>query len=248
MVFINARDFGDEREPLSGSPPWNDEHYKGLAKVVKWLAKVPQITVVVGSWEGFRTKLRYAIDKDGDLTVPLEMGSGLKMRTTAEIVEAVVDKAKEDARLARFVLGLTLFRHPCYLSALHAWGLLPSRPTGADNDDERFGKANEFLTILRACDAIRDTSGQSVFMYGALRKDLRTAIVKAGLVGGAPATMLAYAEGHQGIADWYIKLYRSSGDVEAAFEAIFHRLQCIEVAQDVVDEKERRALDLNLRQ
>jgi hypothetical protein len=43
------------------------------------------------------------------------------------------------------------------------------------------------------------------------------------------------ADAHQGIADWYMSLFRTCGDVEAALESVSHRLSYIQDVRQAVD-------------
>jgi hypothetical protein len=72
---------------------------------------------------------------------------------------------------------------------------------------------------------VRDDQGQSVYIYPELRAPLVESLRAVGDVSAVDQ-----AETHQGIADWYVKLYRASGDIHAAMESISHRLKCIELA------------------
>lgn len=212
---------------------WKNDCYEPLARIVSWLGSNPDLAVVIVSWDPFYERLRKDLDAVGAPQVEgLKLCPLPQLRDDESIVKSVVGtmEADADARFVRFALGLTLFRYPCYLSALHAWALLPARAElacGVDSDDERFSAAERFLSSLRKCEVIRDDSGNNVFMYRAYRDAIRSKVREANLVGDESATSLALAEGHQGIADWYVKLYRSSGDLHAAFESIYHRIQCL---------------------
>jgi hypothetical protein len=102
-----------------------------------------------------------------------------------------------------------------------------------DKDQRRFEyvavgtKGNlAYLELLRKVGAIRDDDGQAVFMHRSVRTKLRDQLQKQGLISPDGWEIKA----HQGIADWYLKLYRASGDVAAAIESLYHRISCIGAA------------------
>ncbi|MBN2013151.1 hypothetical protein JW960_27720 [candidate division KSB1 bacterium] len=136
------------------------------------------------------------------------------------------------ARLHRFVLALTFFRHPCYLSVLHSWPFIKSPKSFSiahDNDELRYYEAKVYLEVLRRCHAIRDDEGQFTYMHHS------TALIFQAYLRVQLGDDYDYlsAECHQGIADWYMKQYRASGDVIAAYESIYHRFKCIESALEI---------------
>jgi len=131
-------------------------------------------------------------------------------------------------RKRRFVFALTLFEHAAYLPALCSWGLIKaprqfsSKP---DNDTERSKMRDDWLETLKEKGAVRYNAGGFVWMHKGVRNALRERLMKE---------MKGYqAECHQGIADWYVKLYRSSNDPLAALESVKHRLLCVKYADDL---------------
>jgi hypothetical protein len=242
-IFINARDL-----PTKGwsEPSW----YTAFVDVIQWLGNDQNVRVIVVSWDSFYRALRKTLTSKGKTTSPFfhnhrtaELAIGSSRAIAKEVLRVL--RAENDRRFWRFVLGLTLIRYPCHLSALHSWALLPSlseaerqslryseKTPHQDNDDERSAKAEEFLEHLREARVIRDDAGNNVFMYLDYRTDIGDLIRKSRW-GRSFEGQVARAEAHQGIADWYIKLYRSSGEVHAAFESIYQRLQCIREAQQL---------------
>jgi hypothetical protein len=134
--------------------------------------------------------------------------------------------------IERFVLALTLFRQPCYLSVLHTWAFIKapeSLSTKYDNDVLRNVVAQVIISRLLENELIQESVGQFVSIplrdRGILRKKIEEVMKKRRL-----PWEFYEAECHQGIADWYMKLYRASGDIRAVFECMFHRLQCYTLA------------------
>lgn len=143
----------------------------------------------------------------------------------ADCVEGFIDS---DTDRRRFVYGLSLFGHAAYLPALCSWSLIKAPHAFSvgkekDNDEKRFQIRREWLKELRNMGAIRYNSGGFVWMHKDVRKELVDERLKQ--------EMECYrAECHQGIADWYVKLFRSSNDPLAALESVKHRLYCIQYA------------------
>jgi hypothetical protein len=139
-------------------------------------------------------------------------------------------KTVRDPDLTRFVYSMTLFRHSRHLAALSSWALIfapkQQRTDGGDNDRERALKGREWLSELSKKNVIRTKPGGLAWMHNEVREKLRRRLERTdrSLVG-------ARAECHQGIADWYMKLYRSSGDPLAAMESLYHRFSCAHFAK-----------------
>jgi hypothetical protein len=246
-IFINARD-------LPAHAIWEDDSaYGPFAEAVRWLGSDRNITVVVVSWDSFHVELARKLDVDKladsaafDAFQTEDFGIGSSAEISGKVLSLLEEK--NTRRFWRFVLGLTLIRHPCHLSALHSWALLPSLSRSErdeeqkarerdgrdsvpeDNDDERSVAAEKFLGALRRELVIRDNAGNNVFMYLEYRKSIGELIERSAW-GMSEEGRMARAEAHQGIADWYIKLYRSSGEVNAVFESIYHRLKCVTHSQ-----------------
>lgn len=129
-------------------------------------------------------------------------------------------------RLERFVLAMTFFRNPCYQSILHSWMFISSPcPFSDDNDNDelRYYEAKVYLEILRKCRAIRDDDGQFTFMHNGTAEEYR----KRFRTKHRSRFYFEAANCNHGIADWYMKLYRASGDVVAACESLHHRFSSI---------------------
>jgi hypothetical protein len=137
-----------------------------------------------------------------------------------------------------FLRGLLLFHEPCYRSVLHSWALMkaPQRllcikaaaaaeGSAMDNDEQRFHKAADCVQHLEHAGIVRTEDGHRVF----LGRSVRDCLLKA-LPGAGGKERLELAATHQGVADWYVKLFRSCGDIEALIRALFHRARCIQEA------------------
>jgi hypothetical protein len=139
----------------------------------------------------------------------------------------------------RFVLSLTLVQHTSYLSLLHSrafikapYPLSIAHTIDEDNDKRRFDLADVFLDILRERNAIRYDEGHFVFMPRPIREAISTRLRSTSLKKDLSRIE---AECHQGIADWYMKLYRASGDMQAVIDSLHHRLQCFQSAVKIKD-------------
>lgn len=127
----------------------------------------------------------------------------------------------------KFVYALTLFRQPRHLVALCSWALIdpliPQRSDGGDNDEDRIVLADKWIDDLWKMGAIRHKSGGFVCMHTDVRIALRDSLEKE-----SRWDLLARsAECHCGIADWYVKLFRSCNDPVAMLESLNHRYECL---------------------
>ncbi|MGD0552310.1 MAG: SIR2 family protein [Sedimentisphaerales bacterium] len=137
----------------------------------------------------------------------------------------------------KFAYSLTFVQNTSYLSLLHTWAFIKApypltTKENKDNDEIRFCMARIYLSILRECNAIRDEEGHGVFMPQLISERVRNEIEKSNLINDID---IYKAECHQGIADWYMKLYRTSSDIQAVIDSIYHRLQCFQSAMDIKD-------------
>jgi hypothetical protein len=143
----------------------------------------------------------------------------------------------------RFVYALTLFRRSRYFVALCSWALLKAPQQlsyGRDNDDERARIGGNWLTELEGMKAIRRKPGGLSWMHEDLREDLREKCL--GHLATDEVGQFEHSwECHQGIADWYMKLFRSLNDPIAALESVYHRLQCVNAAKAYLEKQSRDA-------
>jgi hypothetical protein len=109
----------------------------------------------------------------------------------------------------------------------------PTNGGFVDKDEMRASHVRDCLKRLRKLGAIRDDSGQSVYMHRTVRDKIRRRLEDH----LKPGWMI---EANQGIADWYLKLFRASGDVAAAFESLHHRISCIKAARGLASQKGSR--------
>ena len=249
LIFISGRD----------RPGKKPEHtaITAVSDVLSWLAAEETVTTVVLGWDDAVWTEAVASRCSKLLKLDPLLGK-LPEKTT---VEKVLDcfrqlpEEQEKRRFARFLAVLSLFRRPCYLSVTNAWPLVAlSSETGEltplpkdhfaettedhfpDKDQRRFdcvarGRAGpaqaSYLDLLRSVGAIRDDGGQAVLMHRTVREELRRRLQAEHLLSDSGWDIQA----HQGIADWYLKLYRASGDVAAAIESFHHRIECIRAAR-----------------
>ena len=239
LVFINGRDCPG-RELTHGSA-------KTVRQVLDWLKKEESVTTVLLGWDDGRWR-----EELGDLSFEWVRLPPLltkeRSNTVTKLFKEVenISDSSEKARFVRSLAALSLFRKPCYLSATNAWPLVGLSPgsgnitpapimcsptSGDDRSQDKDYRRSEYvrnvlLPILRKVGAIRDDNGQAVFMHRGVREEIRDYLT-CNELKTQPDWMI---EPHQGIADWYLKLYRASGDVTAAFEALYHRICCVGAA------------------
>jgi hypothetical protein len=141
---------------------------------------------------------------------------------------------------SRFLYSLTLYGQSRYWSSLVSWASLKApeslRIDGEDNDRQRADIAARWLKELEDAGLTHKNSGGAVFIYEDVKKNIQEYLEKKIVeIVNDNKVLCDYqdisvlrAECHQGIADWYVKLFRTSGDPLTVFESIKHRLDTIE--------------------
>ncbi|MBN2023333.1 MAG: SIR2 family protein [Pirellulales bacterium] len=165
---------------------------------------------------------------DDTATIQSNVCEWLDTSDPCESEAARWDRGERVAARERFLYGFTLFRHSRHWAALCSWGLIkaPNRLSqGKDNDETRAEDGTRWISELRERRALRDKPGGFSWMHRNVRDGLRKRLEER-----EPRLKGLRAECHQGIADWYVKLFRSSNDPLAALESLYHRLCCIEFA------------------
>ncbi|MCB9913190.1 MAG: SIR2 family protein [Planctomycetes bacterium] len=142
-----------------------------------------------------------------------------------------------------FLYAITLFRQSRPLAALCSWGVVkapaqllvnwrvltgPGRDSFSaslkpDNDKIRLNNiVLPLVKTLTRLKVLRLQPGGFVWMHADVRSTLQAA-----LENRYPVLTVVKSECHQGIADWYAKLFRCSQDPLAALESVRHRIACI---------------------
>ncbi len=139
-----------------------------------------------------------------------------------------------DLPMLRFVYALLLMQRPRYPAVTWSWALLKApqrgRSEGGDNDEERYRTARDILHWLaHEVNLGRYQAGGGFWIHRDVRTDVRRGLERA----FARDTRELAVECHQGLADWYVKLFRASNDPTAALESIFHRLSCAQAARSL---------------
>ncbi|MHC4206090.1 MAG: SIR2 family protein, partial [Planctomycetota bacterium] len=222
----------------------NDREGKGIKSGQKWDEKSLELfQTVIGTTEGQIANLMFILltQKKNDWEFPAHWKSFSQYHLKKKVIEFDAKKIAKKVRKfiesksndtrekrIRFVYALTLFEHAAYLPALCSWSLIKAPNPFADekdNDQIRSGLRNKWLTKLKDIGAVRYNAGGFVWMHKGVRDEIRKRL---------DSEVKPYrAECHQGIADWYVKLFRSSNDPLAALESLKHRLHCIEYADDL---------------
>ena len=157
-------------------------------------------------------------------------------KPTQEIVDSAITWVNEHGteadtpeRRERFLYAITLFRHSRHPSAVFSWALIKavSQLGEKDNDEARAKLGAKWIKTLLEKEVIRNKPGGFAWMHWNVRTTLRVR-----LECESPELKGLRSECHQGIADWYMKLYRSSRDPLAALESLYHRMCCIEFARN----------------
>ncbi len=137
-------------------------------------------------------------------------------------------KGAEREKRLRFLYVMSLFRQSRHPSALCSWAAQkPPFPFGEkDNDDSRAETRDAWLRDLENMNLIRIKPDGYAWMHWDVREGLKKYLLKK---HGTVLTPLR-AECHQGIADWYLKAFRATNDLNAFYESLYHRWQCIQAA------------------
>jgi hypothetical protein len=133
-------------------------------------------------------------------------------------------------RRLRFVHALTLVRRSRHPASTLSWAFIRAIKKGAfanaqrldvDNDEQRFVLSQGWLQHLLKLNAGRTQPGGCFWMHDDVRRELRRRLEIE-----YPYLKDERAACHQGLADWYLKLFRASNDPSAALESIYHRISC----------------------
>lgn len=244
LLFVNGRE-GAGSGVLLGQRKWSEateaRFWEHLRELVESDQKKKLLTVVVLTGnDGLEKPSGSAVRGEDQLT----LDDCLRIDAKRIFAAICKDSPKEWSwPKARFVFALTLFRRARYPAALISWGLLKANQRlsiSQDNDEIRAELCSEFVDSLVACGAIRKSPGGMIWMHADIRNDLYSLLRRdVRRLHGEEATC------HQGIADWYVKLFRSSNDPRAALESIYHRLRCAECAREASGDKHvRKELEL----
>lgn len=158
----------------------------------------------------------------------------------SEIAAWLGKKPHRDRKLC-FLYAMTLFRHSRHYAALCSWALMRAikrLSVGLDNDGERCRLGNAWLKRLLEARATRMKPGGLVWMHEDVKQHLRDWLEGAdgpAFSDGTHPVHIAW-ECHRGIADWYVKLFRSSNDPMAVLESVYQRVQCIDRSDQIEDE------------
>jgi len=236
VVFLNGREpagvnAGWGLAQDSNIPPWNAQDWQRLTQFLN-SESIPSRTVFVLLVRD-KECLKNATScfEQHTITNPC---IPFELHAIIESVTRLLRDSPNADTARRFVYGLTLFRRARHLAAMSSWalqkaparGLVSDKVGEPDNDTRRADFRDEWLSKLLATGAIRYDPGGFVWMHTDIREQLRSRLEEKWRLDGVRA------ECHQGIADWYVKLFRSSNDPMAAFESLYHRLCCAKWATE----------------
>jgi hypothetical protein len=250
LVFANGREKPGSSTDWEGKA-WEkkeeNEFWKQMKRLIELLPPKSLHLVALAGNDGLklpRQKSRWTV---------IECDALLRFDLAA--VCAAINQSKPEEwskEHQRFVFAMTLFRKSRYPAALTTWGLLKATKrlsNNFDNDEDRAKKCDEYLRILTEFDAIRRQPGGMVWMHADIRKNLYHRLRRIERVcdeeGSRRIERVCDEEAtcHQGIADWYVKLFRSSSDPHAALESIYHRIHCAESARSSIQGRDKRSED-----
>ena len=235
LVFINGRDGPGVNagwEAHSSPEGWKPDQVEQFWKCLNVLsAEAPKLAMVVLCREVAEQPWRLSAP-----SVPehLSIATCHKLELT-EVVEDVIQwllaGGEESSHRIRFVYALTLMRRSRHPATTLSWAFIKAIRRGAhadntdarpiDNDEKRYQISRRWLRELQDRKVGRTQQGGCFWMHDDVRRAL-----SARLERQFPEVAKYRAECHQGIADWYLKLFRASSDPSAALESIYHRLCC----------------------
>ncbi len=237
LVVINGREglgttahHHPGTEPTGWDPKAQDEFWRGISRL-----QGNGINFVVLWGKKSLNAPNKPLDRANDRRAPefTTAPIGTVLATTPPNAGAlIVDKIKqlneaERPQFLRFVYSLFLMRRPRHPAVMWSWVLLkapePGRRTG-DNDLQRSQTANEYCKFLLEKGIGGFQPGGGLWLHSSVRDSVLPVLERefADNLKQVPPD----AECHQGIADWYVKLFRASNDPAAAMESIYHRLSC----------------------
>ena len=156
--------------------------------------------------------------------------------------------APAESHALTFAYALTLFRHSRHATAMYSWPLIKELDQlGKDStqlnkyvdlDEMSQALAGEWLKVMERCGAILRKPGGLYWMSVDVRESLKSSI--EGRDDEAQGLGEIRSVFHQGIAGWYLKLFRSSKDPLAALESLYHRLQCIKRLKEMKKDPDRK--------
>ena len=238
LIILNGREppgrnAGFTTESSESSQPWPTNDSESLWAFLDGIKDIPNCVFLVltrnedpftaSNGKGNTFHLPQALFDYRPTTIAQNISAGLQSLSENEHSRDTLNDA------TRFTYGLTLFRRSRHLAALSSWALIkapgPLRTDGKDNDKERAGRRARWLDALRKEGAIHYDGHGFVWMHTDMREAIREQIEAS-----HPAIHRCRAECHQGIADWYVKLFRCSNDPLAALESLYHRLCAIRYA------------------
>jgi hypothetical protein len=227
VVFINCREIPTEN--------MNSNTYtENLIILLKDLSNDRAIFILLGHNENIYAK--------GCKEIHIKEDIVNKLNSHEIISKNKFVGRKEKYNFYRFVLSLALVRNISYLSLLHTWSFIKAPYSLScgdlklDNDKIRFKIAKDFLAQLKVFNAFRSDDNHFVYVPYANREKIKESLKKKFNRNYS----LIKAESHQGIADWNMKLYRSSGDIHAMAESIYHRLQCFKSSLEISSSPENQ--------
>ncbi len=231
VVFLNGRDgVGQNIGIESNCDSWINKDKEKFWDAVKGLQTLSKFEIVVLCRAG-ESKFLQPPSHEESYTIVENSADAVKV-TPSSVFERVrksqeVDVLSTEKDDGRFLYSLTLFRRSRLPAALLSWPLLRAPVRGRidnqDNDKERAKTARKKVDALTRCGVGRYQPGGSFWMHETVRTYLRETLLRE-----RQDLVKETATCHQGIADWYEKLFRSSDDPGAALESIYHRLKCAE--------------------
>lgn len=229
ILFLNARDGpGTNAGSLDDDTDnkWHPEESRKFWRLVSDLtahSELP-ITIIVSS---HADKLQAGQDQISVETISLERSC---VSFDPEVAVAAtllwIKNPEQGGAVARFVYALTLFHQARYPASLWTWAVVDGANTAGDRDERRVTLADQWLMELSRKGVIQYKPGGFVWMHREIRQRLKMHLEQH------YGQREFKAEIHQCIADWYEKLFYSSGDPRAVFESVFHRCECARASRD----------------
>jgi hypothetical protein len=225
VVFLNGREKPGSSAGCE-SVKWNERAEEDFWRFLR-TARQPRLLFVV-----LRRKRVLTPPKSHGFIKPLRLSKTIthdNAKMVRKVLRKITGAGPRRTLRKRFLLAFTLFRHSRHAAALCSWALLKAfkqlRTDHIDNDEERSRVGQRMLLDMAKMGVIRTKPGGFAWMHGDVREALHKELCRQPEMNGYRSAC------HQGIADWYMKLFRSSDDPLAALESLYHRWQCIQSAE-----------------
>jgi hypothetical protein len=250
VVFLHARD-GLGVAAYTADQKWKQEALNAFLLLLERIRQDRIIFVIMTRAETEASQGQLLVQSikaafSDDALCHLPLGDhpfiGYREPKVVQDVAKWLDEGGHKKLKQRFLYAMTLFRHSRHIASLCSWSLMPdvSLSANSDSDEKRWSLGNKWLGELQERGALRHKPGGSMWMHIDLKKSIQEELERTDSEKSerrAQYLRKVAPECHQGIADWYMKLFRSSDDPFAVFESVHHRLESMNNASSLLKQR-----------